>query len=282
MKISFIKNVLFFTLLLLSLASCNNGSKKGVDNDIRFDSLTIDKTYHMMNIETNPSCSLQVKFIYPVDFPDKEVLNLIRQQFISSYFGEEYANLTPQDAANRYVENYLEDFKLQESEFLQDQENHPSESNESWYSNNETSYNQIVYNKNGILSLIISREYYKGGAHNAHSHLNYAFDVKTGKRITENDIFIDDYQDDLAAIIVNEIVSLNNVNQASDLEDIGFFNIEEIYPNKNIYIDADGINYTFNEYDIAAYVVGPIFVHLPYEKVRHLLRKESPVAGIAF
>lgn len=113
-------------------------------------------------------------------------------------------------------------------------------------------------------------------------HTNRVFDLKTGERITEAEIFVEDYQDDLAKIIVDAIALCNNVDKASDLENIGFFNINEIYPNKNFYVDDIGITYTFNEYEIAAYVVGATSVRIPYEKIRHLLRKESPIARIAF
>lgn len=281
MKILFFKSFIL-SFLIFTIIGCSNSSTKVVENNIQFDSLAVDKIYHMMDIETNPGCSIQIKFIYPTNFNDKKILSLLQQQFIACYFGEDYANLTPKDAANRYMEYYIDDFKQQEKDFLADQHNHQEEPDESWYSSNETSNNQIVYNQNNLISLVINKEYYKGGAHNAHSHLNYVFNLETGKRIMESEIFIDDYQDDLATIIIREIAALNNVNEANDLENIGFFNINEIYPNRNFYVDAKGINYTFNEYEIAAYVVGPVFVHLPYEKIQHLLRKDSPIANIAF
>lgn len=281
MKTLFIHFSLFFFFVLV-LMSCGNNAKKEMDNNIRFDSLSINETYHIMDIETNPSCSLQVKFIYPVDFKDKEILTKIQQQFIVSYFGEDYANNSPQDAIKLYLEKYINDFKLQENDFLIDQQNHQSDPSESLYSNYEILNNDILYNQNNLISLIINRVYYKGGAHDAHSHINYVIDLTTGKRITENEIFVDDYKEDLANIIVNEIAQNNNVAKADDLENMGYFDIEEIFPNKNFYIDDKGINYTFNEFDIAAYVVGPIYVHIPYEKIRHLLRIESPISNIAF
>jgi len=281
MKTLFIHFSLFFFFILV-LMSCGNNAKKEMDNNIRFDSLSINETYHIMDIETNPSCSLQVKFIYPVDFKDKEILTKIQQQFIVSYFGEDYANNSPQDAIKLYLEKYINDFKLQENDFLIDQQNHQSDPSESLYSNYEILNNDILYNQNNLISLIINRVYYKGGAHDAHSHINYVIDLTTGKRITENEIFVDDYKEDLANIIVNEIAQNNNVAKADDLENMGYFDIEEIFPNKNFYIDDKGINYTFNEFDIAAYVVGPIYVHIPYEKIRHLLRIESPISNIAF
>jgi hypothetical protein len=124
-------------------------------------------------------------------------------------------------------------------------------------------------------------EYYKGGAHNAHQYTNRVVDLRTGRRITENEIFVDDYQDALAKIIIDGIALANNV-EVPELENIGFFDINEIYPNRNFHIDETGITYTFNEYEIAAYVVGPVSVKIPYEKIGHLLRRESPVSHIVF
>lgn len=80
--------------------------------------------------------------------------------------------------------------------------------------------------------------------------------LKTGKPITEEEIFVDNYQDNLARILVDQIAKQNNVSDAKELENIGFFSVDEIFPNGNFLVDETGITYSFNEYEIAAYVVG--------------------------
>ena len=65
-----------------------------------------------------------------------------------------------------------------------------------------------------------------------------------------------------------------------DLENIGFFSVEEIFPNGNFLVDEDGITYTFNEYEIAAYVVRETNVFLPYAEILYLLKKDSPIAKL--
>jgi hypothetical protein len=79
-----------------------------------------------------------------------------------------------------------------------------------------------------------------------------------------------------------DAIALSNNVEIAELENIGFFNLDEIYPNNNFYADETGITYTFNEYEIAAYVVGAVSVQIPYENIRHLLRRESPVSELAF
>ena len=66
-----------------------------------------------------------------------------------------------------------------------------------------------------------------------------------------------------------------------ELENIGFFSVDEIYPNNNFYVDDQGITYTFNEYEVAAYVVGPVHVHLSFDEVSVLLKPDTPVARLA-
>jgi hypothetical protein len=205
----------------------------------------------------------------------------VQQQFVAGVFGDEYVRFTPKEAAEKYANDYIAAYKAEEKDFQLDQENHESNSLEAWYSHNETTNNQIVYNQHDLLSFVVFTEYFKGGAHNAHTYANRVIDLKTGRRIAENEIFVDDYQADLAKNIVDGIALFHDVAVA-ELENIGFFDVDEIVPNRNFYVDETGITYTFNEYEIAAYVVGPVTVKIPYEKIWYLLRRDSPVSHIAF
>ena len=261
--------------------SCNSVTKNISDNNIRFDSLVVDKTYHLLGVETNPQCSLQIKFVFPTDYADKDILLLVQQQFISGFLGNEYIRFSPKDAVERYAQDFIEAYMAEEDNFQIELENHGYDTMEAWYSYSETSNNQLIYNRNDIVSFTVYKDCYYGGAHGSHYYINRVIDLKTGFQVTENEIFADDFQDALAKIIVNVIASSNQV-KVSELEDIGFFNVNEIYPNRNFYVDETGITYTFNEYEIAAYVVGTVSVQIPYEQIRHLLRQESPVATIAF
>jgi len=280
MKVFSLKSIVLFCLTGLFIG-CNPNSKNDLDNKIQFDSLLVDKSYHLSGIATNPKCSLQIRFVYPDDYSDKEILRLLQQEFVSGFFGDEYISLTPQEAAEKYARDFIEAYKAEEENYKIELENHGPGTMELWYSYNETSNNQIVYNRKDMISFVVYKDCYYGGAHGAHTYINRTIDLKTGLQISENEIFVDDYQDDLAKIIVDEIALSNQVN-VSELENIGFFNVDEIYPNKNFYVDETGITYIFNEYEIAAYVVGPVSAAIPYEKIRHLLRKETPVSNIAF
>jgi len=253
------------------------------ENQISFDTLRVNETYHLLGDSTYPCCSLESVFIFPSGFNDKAILDKITRHFMETCFGEETASMTPQEAIDAYAEKYIADYKEFELDFITeidttaDAESMPL----AGYTCYEMSSNEIVYNQHNLLSYTVSVEYYTGGAHGGHGISNYVLFLENGEELDEDDIFMEGYQDELAQILVEAIALDNNVTNPKELENMGYFNIDEIYPNNNFYVNGEGLAYTFNEYEIAAYFVGNIVVFLPYEKIQHLLRDDTPIASLA-
>lgn len=282
MKTQLCQKLVVLFLISVFVSGCNIGTKKTTDNDVTFDSISVDKTYHLLENPENPNCNLQINFTYPAKYDNKDILKKIQQQFVYSYFGDGYENLSPEEATAKYTEDYLNNYKDLEDEYKAEVAKADETPVGAWFSYFEMSSDDIAYNKNDILSYTVNFENYTGGAHGAHSFTNHVIDMKTGNLIKEDDIFIEGFQEDLAQILIDRIAKQNTVENPKELENIGFFSIDEIFPNGNFLIDDNGITYTFNEYEIAAYVVGATNVHLLYEEIQYLLKKESPIAHLAF
>lgn len=282
MKTQFCQKFVAFFLLSIVASGCITGAKKTADNDITFDSISVDKTYHLLENPENPNCNLQINFTFPAQYDNNEILKKVQQQFVSSYFGDSYETLSPEDATAQYTEDYLNSYKELTDEYKAELAKADETPVGAWFSYYEMSSDDIAYNKNDIISYTVNFENYTGGAHGAHSFTNHVINLKTGNPIAEEDIFIDGYQEDLAQILIDRIAKQNSLDDVKELENIGFFSIDEIFPNGNFLIDDNGITYTYNEYEIAAYVIGATNVHLPYEEIQHLLKKESPIAHLAF
>lgn len=281
------KKVGTFKALLLLLAAgfyfsaCNMTPKGGQQNKIAFDSTLVDKTYYLLDNPENPHCNLQIKFIYPSD-ADKALLPEIQKQFVNAYLGEAYDTLAPQEAIKKYTDDYIEAYKDLEEDFKVELARSEKEGNPvgAWFSYYEMSSNTIHFNQDGLLCFSVNFENYTGGAHGAHAYNHFVLDANTGHRISEEDIFVDNYQDSLAEILVAQIAKQNDISDPKELENMGFFSVDEIYPNNNFFVDDTGITYTFNEYEIAAYVVGPVHVHLSFEEVQYLLRPDTPITQL--
>ena len=194
--------------------------------------------------------------------------------------GDAYAGMPVKEAMDKYTADYGSQMKREVSDFEQDTEAQSSadlESEDMDASDHlespeyELITDSILYNQNDLLCYSVYREYSTGMPTVSRSYTYWVVDLKTGKRVMENDIFI-----------VDAIAVANNVDKVADLENIGFYNVNEIYPNRNFYVDDIGITYTFNENDIATNALGATTVRIPYEMIRHLLRKDSPIAHLAF
>lgn len=276
------KMIVFFLLASFTSGCITSGSKNSEENKITFDSITVDKSYHLLENDSNPNCNLQLKFVYPAKYADAAVLKQIQNIFTGKYFGESYETLSPKDAVEKYTEEYINAYKDLETDFRKEVVKAKADHSQigAWFSYYEMSSDNIPFNKSNILCFSVNFENYTGGAHGAHSQSNYVINLKNGKLVTEDEIFVADYQEALSNILVDKIAKENKVENPKDLENIGFFSVDEIYPNGNFLVNSEGVTYTFNEYEIAAYVVGQTTVFIPYTELQLLLRKDSPISQL--
>ena len=284
MKSTFItlaKSLIMFGIIL---TGCRNPviNQAAMDNPVLFDTILTSERYHLLGDSTNPYCSLESSFIYPSDYPDKEMLQQLQKHFLTSFFGEDNASSDPQTAMDSYAKKYVNSYKeLEQEPALFSPESRQNTLVESMFTYYEISSNEIHFNQYNLLSYSDFIEFYTGGAHGKHAYNNHVLSLLTGEPLNEQDIFIDGFQDELAEIIVHFIAKDHEATLPEELENMGYFNVKEIYPNNNFYVDADGITYTYNEYEIAAYYIGKTDVLLPFEAIRHLIREDSPVTPLA-
>ena len=268
-------------LLLLSMAGCKETDSLD-ENNIRFETISKTAAYHLFNNPNNPRCDLSISLSYPNEFENEKILSELQNRFVVSAFGENYADFDPQQATEKYAESYIRMYREIEADFQKDKQIHndPEDDFASWYTYYEKHSNEIVFNRANIISYTNKLETYTGGAHGAHHYSNQVIDLKTGDWIKECDIFIDDFKEPIAKLLIDKIVEINRVDDVSKLIEIGYFGIEEIRPNDNILIDEQGITYTFNEYEIAAYAIGATKVLLTFDEIGLYLKKVSPITHL--
>lgn len=285
-----------FVLLFPLFVSCNNSSKSmfKADNGVEFDSIHLEKKYFLDNNPENPACNLTVNFIYPkkmIRFDTETVKSI----FVRTVLGANYDSLSEKDAIDKYAENYVENYKndariykgnkpVQEDAaadtldvfYLADDDH--AYLPEIFYSYYEDLSDSIVYNHHGIISYQVKQTNNKGGNMSYTTVRNCVINLSTGKLMAESDIFYAGYDAALRPIIQNALLEANNVKSIQDLEDLGFFGIDEILPNKNFLITGKGIVYTFNKGEYSAYQLQAPEVFIPYEAIRSLLRDNSVVS----
>lgn len=285
---------LFFSVILLAsfLLSCNNNTKSmfKADNGVEFNTIDIEKKHFLDDNPENPSCNLTLSFTYPESIANFDS-ELARRVFLRTVIGANYDSLSMREAVDKYVQNYIENYQndaeiykvnkptqeqissvLDDLYAIDDEQAYLPEVFYSYYENLSDS---IVYNHYGIISFQVKQTNNKGGRMSYETIRNYVLDLSSGELMAEGDIFSAGYDVALRPIIQNSLLEVNNVKSVQELEDLGFFGIDEILPNKNFLITDKGITYTFNKGEYSAYQLEAAEIFIPYSSVRSLLREGS-------
>ncbi len=286
-----------FVLTAVFLVSCNNikNSKFRADNGIVFDTISVNRQHFLEGDTANSSCKIEIDFVYPASSKYADVDSLQRI-FINRFFGSAYDSLSAQEAVDKYVASYIANYEkdaLTFKETLQGDYNtdiftpvfgHDDDMNnlpEKFYSYNESLSDSVFYNAYGILSFQVKQSNNKGGDAVFNSYQNYVINLETMDMLTENDIFKPGYDTALRQYLQTSLMEQNSVKSINDLEDLGYFGIAEIIPNKNFLVNNKGIRYTFNKGEYSAYQLNAPEVFIPYNSVNSLLRDNSIVSNLA-
>ncbi len=273
------------SLLLLSLlsASCNRSS--GSREALALDSISQADTFYMrLPLDSGylpVAFAVEMQYVYPTNAP--EVLTSLSGQM----FSDEAEQTPPQQIFASHLERIKADMLLEfEAKEIPLDTYRADTATElgrddlpsfEWFDKITSRY---AYGDEHVVSFVISRDSYIGGAHGTYTEAFHSFDRKTGQLIGEADIFVDGVTEDLAKIIQGALRRVDEQGQEHEvipLEEI-VYSVGEEFVNNNFMVTATGLRYGYNPYEIAAYAYGSFVADLPWSQIAHLIRPDSPVA----
>ena len=271
------RHTLFALCLLASLSACSGSGKQQSSTDSTqvaccdstlpegWDSIHIKTIYYdKQAAREGSSVHVDILFQYPTN--DTTLLKTVSKAF----FGDAYATMSPKDA----LEHYLREVR---SEYLFGADSLGFSAEELVDMKSKLILaNSITYHDDHIITM--QKELYTysaGAAHGLHGVGNYTIDRKSKDVISEGDLFIDGYEAELNKVLQRALLKALGRKNAQEVEKEDGFSITDLSGNDNFRLDAKGMTYTYNPYEIAPYSIGVIEVFVPYEEVRHLLRPQS-------
>lgn len=127
--------------------------------------------------------------------------------------------------------------------------------------------------KGGIFAVLFQISFYSAGAaHPGHYSHAINYDLRDGKVLSLDDIFIpgSNYLEGLSSACLEDLKARQVLEwEEGALPDAKNYQVWNITP--------DGILVTFDEYQVASYAAGPQSVMIPYEKLAPLLRTGGPL-----
>ena len=254
------------------------------NDEIKFDKLVLKEKVYLIasNDTTIPFSNVEIDYNYPKSFKTKEDLARLQQIFNATFFNSEsYDSLSPKEALDKYLADYTEEYREIKDQYIEDKKNLEDDYQPSWYWYEMQKSNEILFEDENILSYSVQHSDYTGGAHGSLNMLYYTIDLNKITTVTQESIFKPNYYKPLTSIIIEKLMEKYNLDSPEKLIEEGFFDINEISPNNNFWVNDTGVHYIFNQYEIAPYSMGPIEVTIPYEDLKSIIIPES-IAGKYF
>ncbi len=114
-----------------------------------------------------------------------------------------------------------------------------------------------------VLAYTIERAEYMGGAHGLETTMYSNYDLRTGERLTLDDVFTPEGKTALPAAIRNAILKENGVATWEELAAKScYWDESEVSATENFLLSKTHITFMYNPYDIACYAQGPTKVDL--------------------
>lgn len=126
-----------------------------------------------------------------------------------------------------------------------------------------------------VISILEMYSEYSGGAHGNYWYHGYTFDGKSGQLLELADILEDagGFQEAAADYIIQKLEENHGEGLFPEYEDT----VRDIWTRNegpNWYLDAAGIMFLFNPYEVGPYAMGDVRVMLPYEEFAPYIKDE--------
>lgn len=116
---------------------------------------------------------------------------------------------------------------------------------------------------------------YQGGAHGSYYYQYRNIRLADGIAMLKDDVFKPNSEDAIRNLLMQELLKTNECKSVEELQEkTGITMLGDVYINDdNFELQADGVLFTYNIYEIAPYASGPVFVKLTYDQLKPYLQE---------
>jgi len=251
------KKHLITPLLVLAILTACGGKKAQVAKveGLEIDSISVDSTLQLAPVEASPTCHVALHLQFVKGKKAEEINQaLLRSGILTpDYFSLSDEKIAMKQAADSFVCQYMADYKRDIGELYRRDPEHPSN-----YNNRYIVTTSTQSDRDNTLTYVARVTTFGGGEHEMTQTIVRNFDVKTGRLITLSDVFKDDSEAKLKALIEQNIEE----GKATD----------EIFVSDNFILTDDGITFLYSAAEIAPYETGEISVEIDKDQLKDLTR----------
>lgn len=248
-------------VLAAALSGCTGSGNKASETKIEAIEIVHDEAAALFEGSTD-SLNINMKIEWPVGGVDEKVLERMQRDITAHLLGEEYHTFDIDYAIRQYCDRSIEFYRETNSEWAE---------SEGFEEDMHYTLQWMGYIEGGFLpeyrnmiSYVTLYGGYSGGAHGMDAKAAITFDIDTGKRVTEADLFKPGYEDRLTQSL--------RANLLLSVEDVDMLFETEIDPNGNFYVSDEGVTYIYGRYEVGPYVLGIVEVNIPWDEISDILK----------
>lgn len=267
-------------LILLSLItlqySCNKSKSSGGGADTP--AVTV-KTQHLSDtsgftMSNGERCSIvaEASIDYPVMAGQGVPVDSLQRLF-AAYVLESGDSLSLQEAMRQVVANSMHQYDFMEEPMSDAEAVEGADMNALRY----VTSTRItpIYNKNGVVTFERVDVVKKNDKVTSVTHHYYSFDVESQTYVDLSRLFRDDALADVCQLLRTQLLKQNNATGNEQLNDLGYFNVENINVTCNFYFDEQGVTWSFLPNELAVEAVGEPKITVPYSDLESCLCDDS-------
>ena len=270
------KTKVFALVILLSITglmfSCGK-MKSGKTDDskpaviVKTEQLSDNSSFTMSNGER---CTIvaDATIDYPVSAGGGVPMDSLQRLF-AAYVLESGDSLSLQDAMRQVVSNSMHQYDFMQEPVAKDEADESSDLATLKYATSTRV--TPIYNRNGVVTFERVDVVKKNDKVTSVTHRYYNFDVETQTFIDVNRLFRDDAVADVCQLLRQQLLNQNNVSGNEQLNDLGYFNVENIMVTRNFYFDDKGVTWSYLPNELAVEAVGEPKITIPYADLKSAL-----------
>lgn len=254
------------TLLVVSLCLFA-GCKDSDDEEVRFETVSMDRTANISNEDLSPNCSVSLKVQYAMQ-KKGEAAKEINEYLVERLFNMQ--DVSVESACEQFAESYVQNYQNTLTPLYNQDRNDSTK--RAWYDYHYIITTETHTGNENTIVYIATIDYYEGAAHGINEQIVMNFDKETGRHLTLSDVFATGYEQQLTAVLLKALKEKTGSEDLAALKEKGYLNAMDMFPAENFIIGEETITFIYNPYEIAPYNMGSTELIIPYNDVEKILK----------
>ena len=279
------KTKVFASVILLSIiglaSSC--GKLKSAQSDdgkpavtVQTQQLNDNSSFTMSNGE-RCTITADATIDYPVSSQGASLSAL--QKVFANYVLESGDSLSLQEAMRQVVANSMHQYDFMQEPVDKNEADNESEDLTTIKYATSTRVTPI-YNKHGVVTFERVDVVKKNDKVTSITHRYYSFDAENQTFIDLNRLFREDALTDVCQLLRQQLLRQNNASGNEQLNDLGYFNVENLTVTSNFYFDDKGVTWSYLPNELAVEAIGEPKITISYGDLKDALCDGSIIERI--